>query len=88
MKTADQIKKRLQCFAPQYIEVIDDSHLHQGHAGNRGGGHYTVLIVSDQFHHKNRVLRQRMVNEALDDLFEQAIHALSIKALTAKEYFS
>ena len=49
MTTQDELTARLQTLAPSKLEIIDESHLHAGHAGNTGGGHYKVLIVSEQF---------------------------------------
>ena len=40
MSVIDEIRNRLSVLAPERIELIDDSHLHAGHAGARsGGGH-------------------------------------------------
>lgn len=83
------IEQRLTHLNLDVFEFADDSHLHAGHAGNRGGGHYRLLLVSSHFAHQNRVKRQRMVQEALRDLFSDGkIHALSIQALTPDEYFN
>ncbi len=85
----DLIEQRLQSLEMQVFDFRDDSHLHIGHAGNRGGGHYAVLVVSEQFVGVSRVQRQRMVQSLLADLFaNQRIHALSITAKTPDEYFS
>ncbi len=85
----DLIEQRLQSLEMQVFDFRDDSHLHIGHAGNRGGGHYAVLVVSEQFVCVSRVQRQRMVQSLLADLFaNQRIHALSITAKTPDEYFS
>ena len=70
------------------FEFEDQSHLHAGHAGNRGGGHYAVLLVSSVFAGQNRINRQRTVQNLLAVLFDEGlIHALSIRALTPEEYF-
>ncbi len=67
---------------PTYLKVFDESHLHAGHAGAlTGKGYFTVQIASPQFADKTRVERHRLVNQALTDLFETDIHALSIKIL-------
>lgn len=67
----------------------DDSHLHAGHAGNTGGGHYTLHLVSPKFEGQNRITRQRTVQTLLAPLFmNQQIHALSIRAQTPQEYFN
>jgi BolA protein len=75
------IQARLQKeFTPTVLEVIDDSHLHVGHAGSRdGAGHYTVIVVADCFHGKNRVAVHREIYAVLADLIPLEIHALQIK---------
>lgn len=83
---ATLIRERLtQAFAPQTLEIIDDSHKHAGHASAKGGGHFNVHIVSSAFAGKNLVQRHRMVYEAMDELMQQEVHALSIKAETPDE---
>lgn len=65
---------------PLSLEVIDDGHLHAGHAGAQAGGHYTVRIVSAQFDGLSRVARHRLVYDALQGLIQSGIHALAIQA--------
>lgn len=86
MTTQDELKKRLQTLAPVKLEIIDESHLHAGHAGNTGGGHFNVLIVSEQFAGLLPLKRHRLVFDAVGDLMQQQIHALSIQAKTPAEY--
>lgn len=89
MSVMDEIRDRLQGLAPHSIEIIDDSHLHAGHAGARsGGGHYRLAIVSDQFAGKSKVARHQMVYGALGELMRTRIHALAIQAMTADEAHS
>lgn len=89
MDIRQEIERRIQTLVPQVFEFRDDSHLHAGHAGNRGGGHYAILLVSHAFEGVSRVNRQRMIKEPLYDLFSDGlIHALSIKAATPDEYFN
>ena len=79
--TAEQIRLALAAaLQPQALEVIDDSHLHAGHAGAREGRHFTVRITSDRFAGLPRVARHRLVYDALRDLIPQGIHALAIEA--------
>ncbi|QEY24174.1 BolA family protein [Neisseria animalis] len=88
MDMRQTIAERLQSLEIQVFEFQDDSHLHVGHAGNTGGGHYSVLLVSNAFQNHSRLARQRMVKNLLHDLFADGmIHALSIKAQTPEEYF-
>jgi BolA protein len=77
--SVDDIRARLEhAFAPAALEVIDEGHLHIGHAGE-GTGHFRVRIASDAFAGKARVQQHRMVYEALDDLLGHGIHALAIE---------
>ena len=79
--SAEQIRHALAAaLQPQALEVIDDSHLHAGHAGAREGRHFTVRITSDRFAGLPRVARHRLVYDALRDLIPQGIHALAIEA--------
>lgn len=82
MDVSEQIKQKLAPLNPSYLELIDQSHLHAGHKGNTGGGHYHLKIVSQEFEGKNRVERQRIVTTLLKDLFSGNIHALSMETLT------
>lgn len=89
MNMQETIEGRLKPLRLQLFEFRDDSHLHAGHAGNRGGGHYAVLAVGEVFEGVGRLARQRMVKDLLHDLFSDGlIHALSIKAVTPEEYFN
>ena len=70
----------------QQIDVIDDSHLHAGHAGARDGrGHYRVRIVAKDFEGLRPIQRHQLVYRSLDDMMQTDIHALSITALTPDE---
>lgn len=84
--TENEIRTRLAALAPLHLDLRNDSHLHAGHAGNTGGGHFSLLIVSAAFDGQSRIRRQRLVKNALHDLFPARIHALSIKALAPDEY--
>jgi len=77
-----QIRQRLDiALQPQAIEVIDEGHLHRGHAGAKDGrGHFRLKIVSRQFIGKSMVQRHRLVYQAMGDLMQSDIHALAIDA--------
>ena len=88
MRTADIITEKLtSAFSPQSLEVVDESHLHAGHAGWREGGqtHYRVYIVSNAFEGKSRVDRHRMINVALAAELAGSVHALAIHAAAPGE---
>jgi BolA protein len=80
------IRERLTAvFAPQRLNIIDESHKHAGHAQAGGAGHFVVEIVADAFADKNLIQRHRLVYDALGDAMNTEIHALSIKASTPAE---
>jgi BolA protein len=76
------VGKLTAAFAPQRLEVLDESHQHAGHAGHRPGGetHFRVRIVSDSFRGKSRLERHRMVNETLSGELSGGVHALAVHA--------
>ncbi len=84
--TADHIRQKLEeAFKPELIEIIDHSAAHAGHAGNKGGGHFHVTLISTQFEGKSLVQRHQLVYQALGDMMKEEIHALGINALTPSE---
>ena len=82
MTLIETIKIRLSSLQPISLDIKDDSALHAGHAGNTGGGHFTLKIVSSQFSQKSQIIRHRLIYQALTDLIPQQIHALSILAIS------
>lgn len=84
-KVETLLHERLSPLAPARLELIDDSHLHAGHAGAREGGHYRLLIVSAAFAGRNTLARHRMVFSLVGELKEAGIHALSVEARTPEE---
>jgi BolA protein len=88
MAMHDRIKEKLtSAFAPQRLDVVDESHQHEGHAGHRPGGetHFRVHIVSEAFRGKSRLARHRMVNETLSSELKAGVHALAIHASAPDE---
>ena len=84
--TVARLRERLSTLQPQSLEIEDESHLHAGHAGARGGGgHYRLHIVAEAFAGKNTVARHRLIYDAAGNLMRGAVHALSIRALTPEE---
>ena len=74
--------KLREAFLPESLNVTDESHLHEGHAGQRPGGetHFRVYIVSKAFKGKSRIERHRMINATLSAELAGSVHALAIKA--------
>jgi len=62
------------------VEVIDESHLHAGHAGARSGaGHFRANVVSPRFLGLSQIEAQRLVYQALADMIGPDIHALTLR---------
>ncbi|WP_036257251.1 BolA family protein [Methylocapsa aurea] len=86
----DHIKAKLQAaLAPTFLEVIDESHKHAGHAhavmrpgtaSGAGGTHFQVKVVSEAFKGKSRVDRHRTINNLLQSELNAGVHALAIDA--------
>ena len=88
MRVADVITEKLTAaFAPESLQVVDESHQHEGHAGHRPGGqtHYRVYIVAKAFQGKSRIDRHRMVNQTLAQELSGGVHALAIHAVAPEE---
>ena len=88
MAVADSIERKLRDgLAPVRLSVIDQSHLHAGHAGARPGGetHFRVEIVAAAFRGMARLDRPRAVHRLLAVELAGPVHALSIAARTPEE---
>jgi BolA family transcriptional regulator, general stress-responsive regulator len=88
MSTKDTITEKLrEAFTPESLDVTDESHLHEGHAGHRPGGetHFRLHIVSPAFKGKSRIERHRLINAALATELAGSVHALAIKAIAPGE---
>lgn len=90
MDTRSLIEERIRsAFSPIYLEVIDDSHKHAGHAGAKGGGgHFSALIVSSKFQDLGLLERHRQVYALFGEEMKQRIHALALKTLTPEQWRS
>ncbi|MGP9813146.1 BolA family protein [Rhodopseudomonas sp. NSM] len=83
MGVKDSLTQKLRdAFTPESLEVIDESNLHEGHAGHSGRSesHFRVNIVSGAFAGKSRIDRHRMVNDLLAAELAGGVHALALKA--------
>jgi BolA protein len=76
----ERIVTRLTALDPLSLDVIDESHLHAGHAGAREGGgtHYRVKVMSATFDGRSRVERHRLVYDLLTAEFADGLHALAL----------
>lgn len=86
MNTVEALRERMAVLDPLRLDIIDESHLHAGHAGARdGGGHFRMTIVSLRFNGRPTMERHRLVYDAAGDLMKKAVHALSITAKAPDE---
>jgi len=84
---ARTLAERLDALSPVVFEVADDSAEHVGHAGAAaGGGHFSLLIVSEKFSGLTRLARHRAVLDRVGDLIPNPVHALAIRAYTPDEF--
>ena len=85
--TAEQIEQALrEAIIPlQALEVLNESHLHAGHAGAGEGSHWRVRITSARMAGLSRVARHRLVYDALRIVIPQGVHALPIEARSPAE---
>lgn len=84
MSAKDTITTKLtEKFAPAFLDVIDESNKHFGHAGWREGGetHFRVRIATRHFDGMSRVAQHRAVMDALDAELKDRVHALAIEVL-------
>ncbi|MEO8849775.1 MAG: BolA family protein [Casimicrobiaceae bacterium] len=81
------LRARLAPLQPAHLELYDDSADHVGHAGAAaGGGHFSLLIVSEQFAGLGRLARHRAVMDRVGDLIPHPLHALAVKAYAPEEF--
>ncbi len=88
MSVAALIEKKLEAaLEPVRLKIVDESHLHAGHANAPEGGesHFHVTIAADAFVGQNQISRQRKVYEILADELAGPVHALSLSTLTPDE---
>ena len=71
-------------FHPQYLDVANESHMHNVPAGSES--HFKVTVVSDEFQNQMLIKRHRMVNKVLEDEMP-LIHALALHTMTPEEWF-
>lgn len=84
MSVKDTLNAKLTTqFAPDFLDVIDESNKHFGHAGWREGGetHFRVRIATRHFDGMSRVAQHRAINEVLDADLKDRVHALAIEVL-------
>ena len=85
---ADYLDEHLrQAFSPTSLEIINESHLHAGHAGDNGTGesHFRIKIVAEVFASMNRVERHRAINAVVQPKIDEGLHAVAIEVKATGE---
>ena len=86
MNTQLKIEKKLRTyFNVHTLNIIDESHKHVNHKKDTNGGHFKLLIVSNDFENISLIKRHQLIYDALSEMIKVEIHAISIKAMTIKE---
>jgi BolA protein len=82
----ERMRAALRALQPSHLEIIDESHKHAGHEGARDGrGHFALDIVSEAFSGLAPLARHRRIYQAMGEMMQTDIHALSIRARTPAE---
>lgn len=75
-----EIRNALGTLSPQHLDVINESALHSGHAGDDGSGesHWRIVIKATALDNMSRIARHRAIHSALGQDIIGRIHALAI----------
>ncbi|MAS06874.1 MAG: hypothetical protein CL534_19615 [Ahrensia sp.] len=77
------VKKIEESLAPERMAVINESHLHAGHAGGSPDGsgetHFRVRVISPAFEGLSRIERHRTLNALLTQEIADGVHALALE---------
>lgn len=69
-------------FDVQFMELLNESHMHAGPAAE---SHFKLTVVSQSFDGLNKVKRQQAIYKALSELMPQ-FHALALHTFTPTEW--
>jgi BolA protein len=78
-----RIEQLLMQFDPSGLFIEDES---SQHSGNRVESHFKIMIVAEHFNGYTRLARQQEVMGLLAGEFQDGLHAVTVRALTASEY--
>ena len=80
MTLETEMRSALGSLQPTTLEVINESALHAGHAGDDGSGesHWRVVIKAASLDDMSRIGRHRAIHGALGKDIIERIHALAI----------
>lgn len=85
MSVQDTIIAKLQtAFAPLYMEVLNESHMHSGPRDAQT--HFKVTMVSSAFDALRKVPRHQKVYAELQHELNTGVHALALHLYTQQEW--
>lgn len=70
--------------SPLYLEVVDESYMHNVPEGAQS--HFKVTVVSDSFEGKRLIARHREINALAAQALEGPVHALALHTYTVQEW--
>ena len=81
------INKLTDYFAPDFLEVVDNSYLHRDHLAMQDSQstsetHFMIKIASKKFTHQRKIEIHRQINNLLREEFACGLHALEIKIVS------
>lgn len=89
LETKEKIEQKMkESLGAVYVEVVDESWKHAGHAAATGGGHFILRVASNKFEGVSLVNRNRMVFDLLKEEMKEEIHGFIVKAMTPQEWES
>ena len=90
--SSDLEKKLSQDLNPTFLQVIDETSQHAGHAGvvelhnnnsahakGVGGTHFRVKIASPKFQGLTRIAKHRLVYNSIQAFIDAGVHAVAIE---------
>lgn len=84
MNIEQQIKKKVEAaFEPEYLELLNESHMHAGIATD---SHFNLLLVSRRFKDLRKVQRHQAVYSLLNEELSGPVHALALHLYSPEEW--
>jgi BolA protein len=80
MKRQETIEQKLSVLKPQYLEIINNSYLHNSHNSSPANGesHFTIKILADSLCPHPLLAQHKIIKNLLKEDFSRGLHALSI----------
>ena len=73
-------------FAPHFLHVENESHMHS--SGRGAESHFKVVVVSDKFEGLRKVARHRLIYSLFEQELSNGIHALALHTYTREEWIA